>query len=418
MAAASLAAALLTPWAIACGGDEGPAAPPAEATQEGATAAPVPELPDGPAAGAEIPPVPVSITLWTVEALEADEQGGLAGSAALWLGESPAFALRISQRPSRGENGVLPLLLAMSRTAPAALPDVVALPLESVAEARESGIIAPLPARIGGWPFTDAAVIVDGGAWAAPLALAVPHLVQARAQSVDTETTSTRTWDSLLESGTVALPNASGPGALAVALSLYVDQGGDAAALPVIDRDAASRWLSEIADANAAGRLRFSNDPLDALRDGTASAAIVSAGSFLHADPESTEFSWAAIPGREGPMPVVATGWGLALIDRPRDEDATERAIGLIAALTAPEATRWVLDIGMLPASRGGLLAVLDPTRGDTTEAYLDFLTRSLESARGPAGLARLGSVWAAANATAVDGTSLTTTIDLLDSAR
>ena len=411
-AAVTLAAALSSPWlGTAC--RNGPEVT-AVVTPGPATAR---AQPPAPAPGATAAAVTTrTLLLWTVAQLEPPEGQGLSALASRWSERDPLTSLQFSQRPGRGARGVLAYLDILSRTAPAALPDVTALPLSDVRAAREAGLLRPLPEALIGspqlaqsWPFARMAVSDESSqAWALPLAVSVPHLTWA-APPADPP----QSWSALLAEARVAMPTTDDDTSLAAALTLYAGYGGDPGSLPTVDREAAGAWLGSLAARTQ--RLRAADAPLEALRAGEAEVAVSGTGAFVVAG-DAGSWGWSALPGPSGPAPLVATGWALALVARPGSEPGGGAA--LIEALTAPTVATWTLAAGMLPAGSAAWAESLRALSEPPPAAYRDFVTLRLEGARAPAALGGSAPLWTAAARSALAGEDIEPALEALTAAR
>jgi hypothetical protein len=376
-----------------------------------------------PAAGVTAPAATsatATLTLWSVAELEPQQGEGLGALADAWAASDPLTSLIVSRRPGRGEYGVIAYLDIISRVAPAALPDVVPLPLADVAAARQRGLILPLPLALAdsaqldqSWPFAREAVTHtqddEERAWALPLAVTAPHIAWPTPK--DAPPTS---WQDLVLQARLALPDATDPTALSTALSLYAANGGDPSTLPAIDRDAAAAWLSALATGRES--ISLSPAPLTALAAGEVDAAIIGAGDFVEAWGSGEATGWSTLPGPTGPAPIVATGWALALVARPGAD--TGRGVALIEALSSEIAPTWTFSAGLLPANRAAWAESLRSLPDPPPSGYRDFIALRLESARHPAQLAGTAPRWSEATRAVLAGEEIVSVLDNLTAPR
>jgi len=294
-----------------------------------------------------------------------------------------------------GKGGLLDYLRTAQPVAPSVLPDFVTIDLAEVGQAAALGALRPLDGLIDDesmarlYPFAQTSGHIDGQLIALPFAADVEQLV------FDPERVQTppNTWVGLMTRNLAYLFPAGNPGApLAVQpgiLSQYLSAGGkidpETREL-VLEEGPLLRLLTFYHEAQLAGsfpsnifEVTSPDETWNAYTQGSVPMANVSARHYLVARDSLPKTDFAAPPGWSGPVILVSSGWGLAIVtpDPERQKVAAEFIAGL---LTPNRAGQWARAAGWLPTSPEALA-----TWG--ASPYVDFLDTELAGAiSGPAG--------------------------------
>lgn len=379
----------------------------------------------GGAAATSSPPIAVatrtprpatSLEWWTVPSLspatEAESPSPLDLALDGFLAERSGTDLLTEVKPERGAGGVAELLVATARVAPAALPDVVVLPLDALGDPEIVALLRPIDTTTATVRLEDAfafaASSVRGGAdepaLALPLAVDLVHAVARDAEPP-------ATWDDLPAAAPFlvrgAAPDCS---SLSPFLAWYAASGGSLVGLPDADPAAFEQALGFVREAAGSGALAVArtdgetrNPVWSAFLERGAPAAAVGAGTFARQQPGFPALAWGPLPGPNRPAAPVGCGWALA-VTATESERAAE-ATALIEWLTAPDRHGWVVGGGHLPAYRSEWSRVVaDAYEVPPEPAYLAYLEAQLAAALRAVGAADWAQEWAAAYARALEG--------------
>jgi len=340
----------------------------------------------------------------------------LGGRLEVWGNAHPDLAIEVKVMPARGGSGVHGLLRAAAQVVPSRLPDAAILPLDVVSDVVAAGLAQAWPAdESTAWGedafgFAAAQVGWPTATWAMPLAVDVAHGIGRRSPPPSG-------WGAVRPDDAFVLPM-GGPDLpdLAAVLSAYGAAGGslDRPGRPEPTAAASTlSWLAEGVERRALLRPNNGTSPRAAWNTfvtGEQGAAAVSGGVFAPLQAKFPGLSWGPLPGPLGPAPPVAWGWAFVVITRDAARAAEARA--LAAWLAEPSAGGWIVAAGLLPVRKGRWVAVvaaaLDPP---PAAAYLEFVYRQLETARGVSGFDTWGRAWAAAIEGTLTGAPLERTL-------
>ena len=257
----------------------------------------------------------------------------------------------------KNESSLLESLELTAFAAPAASPDLVALPRADLEAAAAQGLVQPLDASLlddASWhPMARSLSRVNDAVYGLPFALDALAL----ASSAETPLT---TWQEVSDAGALAF-NANDA---FFPLALYLSAGGeltDAQGDLTLDEAVLVRVLALFAQEQVLP-LESDEEVRLSLGQGDGSAVGWASGLSSGGPPE---VKLEALPGLESPPATLVTSWSwsVASADAERQQLATE----LAAWLTAEEFLgEWTPSLGFLPprdAQRARWKPLLDPAR-------------------------------------------------------
>jgi hypothetical protein len=371
--------------------------------------------------GAVVDSPPSELVVWTVPEFGTpdDVATGLTAALAAYQLANPDTTIVTELKPSRGPTGIVAYLESTSKVVPDQMPDLAIVPLESVTSGIASGWLRQMPGSVADDRIDDAFEFARGlssredGRWAVPLAVDVVHAVAAGRPPPST-------WSEILNGTTFAVPEPGGdaPG-LATPLTFYASAGGDIAALPTGDQDAAGDTRAFYESGASQGNLVITEggtSPRDSWNEFLSSeldSGAVSGGILAHQQANFPGLEWAAMPGRDGPAPPV--GWGWAIAYTGNDPGKAELTGQLIGWLTHPDYRSWVASAGSLPAwSNGFVETTLDGIDPPPSADYLEFLSSLLQVAVTADQSDYWGADWANTVGRALDGESAEASVSAL----
>ena len=237
------------------------------------------------------------------------------------------------------EADLLESLRLTSLAAPAALPDLIALPRADLESAAALGLIQPLDATLldgGDWVASARALgRVRASVYGLPFALDALVLASSEPQEVVT-------WQDVAQAGSLTF-DATDP---YFPLALYLAAEGavvDAEGNPTLDEGILTRVLALFA--------------LDSAGEGTG-FTVGWASGFLNGNPPTVQIE--ALPGLGGPPATLVTSWDWAVA--VQDVERQKLAVELAEWLTEGDfLSAWNEAIGYL--SPRGASAILDSSR-------------------------------------------------------
>lgn len=363
------------------------------------TPADTPVLESTPTTPEPIAPVQTTITLtvWTTPDIAPRTE--LPGGTALveqfnaYDQSHPDVNLFIELKTVSDQGGALSYLHTGRSVAPSVLPDIVLLPTSHLTSAAAEQLIYPvdgmLPTEMISdlYPAAREMVTTNERVVGYPFALSsLKHLVYDR--NVITGTLPS-TWGELTTRGadnTFIYP-AAGPAGAELTLQLYLAAGGSLSTeggQPLLQVEPLTTALTQLNQAAAAnfidpqsGSTATLEQAWQAYLGGTPNLVETSASVYLRQRAEGTtgDFAFAPLPGSNGPLTPLVTGWAwtVATADPVRQALAAE----LIQWLASPQNLgEWSRQSRMLPARPSAFDAWPE---GD---AYVLFVQRQLEAAR------------------------------------
>lgn len=272
----------------------------------------------------------------------------------------PDVQLHISQKTINDQGGSLSYLRTGRNVAPAILPDVIILPTNQLASAAAEGLIYPITELVDSSGLYPAALdlgTVGETLYGLPFILTdLYHL--AYNSSVFTDTIPSD-WSNLalLPDANLVLAAAGDDGA-AFTLQTYIDANGQVAtdSAAIFAEEPLANALSQIQLGVDTGLIvkesaefTASAETWNFFRRGDANIAVVKSADFLLEQIEGTAIKFAPIPGNNGQMPPVVSGWAWAITT----PDVARQAVSaeLIAWLTnSQNLGSWSAAAGLLPA--------------------------------------------------------------------
>lgn len=337
-------------------------APPTPARLTPVEASPSPEAPVPSPTPAT---VATTLTLWLPpQFAPVDAQAGgavLSDQLAAYALAHPGWSVQARPKAAAGPGSLLESLLSAYNAAPAALPDVVALPRADLEAAAAAGVLLPLeswvPAEVlqAAYPVAQALGRVEGQWVGAPFAVDARILVY----STDLYATPPARWDAVI-TGTLVLPGAE-PAGLTV-LTDYLAGGALTDSTGAIQLDAArlaaslASWRAlEQAQILPLSTLTYA-DPAAAwqvFRERRAELALTTFSQYLR-EAQRVSRAGAALPPTTAGQPfTLAEGWCWALTNKTGDRAA---AADLLNWLIAPaRQAAWTQAAQMLPAQPAAL---------------------------------------------------------------
>ena len=309
----------------------------------------------------------LTVTIWLPPEIMNRTEAGYAVLEQQWLAfrsARPDVTLTIEQKAVQGQGGILNYLRAGRNVAPAALPDLIALPTNQLATAANEELIYP----IGDW--LDSQVVdnlypaakrlgqVDDELIGYPFAVMnLPHLVY------HSELSTARlpsTWAEMVTNveGKFVFPGA-GEAGVTLVLQFYLASGGtlvNEAGQPALQAEPLVNALSQfsLAQSNeflvlADNTIMTGDDAWQLFQGDSSLLALTMAEQFLTLRSAEFEPIYAPVPGLEAPLVPLLDGWAWVL----STTDPTRRtlALELLASLIANDSLgEWSYASNILPS--------------------------------------------------------------------
>lgn len=314
-----------------------------------------------------------ALTVWVPPqfdpALDTPAGSLLAARLALFAAEHPGLEIEVRVK---SESGLLAALQAAAEAAPAALPDLIALPQSDLQAAARAGLLhtfdglTEVPDDPDWYGYARGLGRVQNSVFGLPFAGDALVLVYRPSALGPLEPD----WDAVLASGAALTFPVVDPRARLI-LTLYLSTGAspvDEQGLPAIDPIALQRVLELLMDFHRAGRLPAAAISAaeeaaawELYRDGRADLAVVHAARVL----SYGAFDGAALPlpGLDGAAYSLGTGWSWALASRELDHQAL--AVELAVFLSQAEfQAAWTQAAGWLPTRPTALAGWTDLQAG------------------------------------------------------
>ena len=311
-----------------------------------ATSSPLPEptvTPTSPAPTQHV--APIVLRVWVTSRFDPASDSRL--QARLDAFAATHAGLKIEVRV-KDESSLLESLELTAFAAPAASPDLVALPRADLESAAAQGLIQPLDASLlgdAGWhPLARSLARVNDAVYSLPFAL------DALALASPAETPLT-TWQEVSDAGALAF-NANDA---FFPLALYLSAGGeltDAQGDLTLNEAVLARVLALFAQEQASP-LESDEEVRLSLGQGGGSAVGWASGLSSGGPPEaraepSRSVKLEALPGLESPPATLVTSWGWSVASA--EVERQQLALELAEWLTAEEFLgEWTQSLGFLP---------------------------------------------------------------------
>jgi len=277
---------------------------------------------------------------------------------------NPNVIIETRTKSETGPGGLLDSLVTSSAAAPAALPDLIALPRDVLEAAALKGLLLPYDSLTVSlddpdwYPFAhDLAYIQDD-------IYGLPFAGDAMVQVYHTEqiTEPLQSWSSVIEVGQTLLFPAASEQAYFTLLQ-YLSNGGvvqDQQGRPALSSTELTEVLAFYQSAVQAGvmpentlsQLQTDAQVWEAFTQTPAAQIVTWTSSYL--DRQSPEISLAAVPTPYGEAYTLASGWVWALVGR--DDQKRRLAVDLAEFLTDSQYLAvWSQAAGYLPARPSAL---------------------------------------------------------------
>ena len=336
-----------------------------------ATSSPLPEptvTPTSPAPTQHV--APIVLRVWVTSRFDPASDSRL--QARLDAFAATHAGLKIEVRV-KDESSLLESLELTAFAAPAASPDLVALPRADLEAAAAQGLIQPLDASLlgdAGWhPLARSLGHVNDAVYGLPFALDALAL----ASSAETPLT---TWQEVSDAGALAF-NANDA---FFPLALYLSAGGeltDAQGDLTLDEAVLVRVLALFAQEQA---LPLESDEEVRLSLGRGGGSAVGWASGLSSG-GPPEVKLEALPGLESPPATLVTSWGWSVASA--DVERQQLALELAEWLTAEEFLgEWTPSLGFLPPRVDARWKpLLDPARPVPPAEWVNLIAPILREA-------------------------------------
>lgn len=295
---------------------------------------------------------------------------------------NPNIIIETRVKGESGPGGLLDSLSAASAAAPAALPDLVALPRDLLEAASLKGLLLPYDSLTTSlsdpdwYPFALELAYVQDDIYGLPFA--GDAVVQVYRSDQVTETL--RSWSSVLEAGQVLLFPAASEQAIFTLLQ-YQSNGGpflDEQGRPMLSSAELTEVLAFYQSAAQTGvmpealltQLQTDQQVWDSFNQTNAGLMGTWASSYLRN--QNDGISLEIVPTADGKSYTLASGWVWALVGR--DEQKRRLAVDLAEFLTEAQFLAvWSQAAGYLPTRP----SALDRWADGTLKAKLDSIADS-----------------------------------------
>jgi ABC-type glycerol-3-phosphate transport system substrate-binding protein len=286
--------------------------------------------------------------------------------------EHPGIEIDVRIKSETGEADLLNSLSITSMAAPAALPDLIALPRPALETAAQKGLVRPLEGlseELEGadwYPYARDLGKVEGTTFGIPFA-GDGLVIMYRSDLVWI-----KTWDSILLSESQLIFAGADPQSQ-VGLSMYVSAGGelmDAQGNPTLDQEVLTRVLDVFARGRAATlfpdaaiNIATEEQVMQEYRARRAEMAVAHFSQFR----SSQDGLLQPLMGLDVEHLTFATGWVWSLAGQ--NSERQQLAVELAEYLTADEfLSRWIGQAGYLPTRP----SVLDEADRETMTPIID----------------------------------------------
>ncbi len=302
----------------------------------------------------------------------------------------PDVEVRIEQKAISGQGGMLSYLRTGRNVAPAILPDLIVLPTDQLVSAFNDGLIHPLDGLLDQadldelYPAAQAMAQPDTQIIGYPFAVInLSHLAYTPGALGEGPILN---WEDLLslEGQRLLIAGAGRAGAI-LALQIYLDAGGtltNEAGQPALQIEPLTQALELFAQGRASGLIVNQSSSSVSVADawqlftgGAATIVQTTADQILLMPPSGPGAGYAPLPGINGFLPPLVTGWAWAL--STSDARQQELAMDVMLALMDDNLlAEWSFQNSILPARPAAF--ALWPQE----DAYVTFLNRELAVSR------------------------------------
>ena len=336
-----------------------------------ATSSPLPEptvTPTSPAPTQHV--APIVLRVWVTSRFDPASDSRLQARLDAFAADHAGLKIEVRVKD---ESSLLESLRLTAFAAPAASPDLVALPRADLEAAAAQGLIQPLDASLlgdAGWhPLARSLGHVNDAVYGLPFALDALAL----ASSAETPLT---TWQEVSDAGALAF-NANDA---FFPLALYLSAGGeltDAQGDLTLDEAVLVRVLALFAQEQASP-LESDEEVRLSLGQGGGSAVGWASGLSSGGPPE---VKLEALPGLESPPATLVTFWGWSVASA--EVERQQLALELAEWLTAEEFLgEWTPSLGFLPPREDARWKpLLDPARPVPPAEWVNLIAPILREA-------------------------------------
>jgi len=275
----------------------------------------------------------------------------------------PGLKIDVRIKSEQGEADLLNSLSITSMAAPAALPDLIALPRPALVSAAQKGLLQPLDdisVDADWYPYARDMGKVDG------VTVGIPFAGDALVMMYRSELVWIKNWDGILLSESHLVFAGADPQAQ-VGLALYLSAGGqvqDAQGNPTLDQETLERVLELFSRGRAATIFPTSVSNLvtedQVMQEYRARRAEMSIAHYSYYR-SNQDGLIQPLMGLDEEHLTLATGWSWAMAAQKMDNRSIAR--DLLEFLAADEfVSQWVTEAGYLPTHP----AVLDEADEET----------------------------------------------------
>lgn len=298
------------------------------------------------------------------------------------------LTIEVAFKPETGEAGITSFLITSAAVAPAVLPDVVALPLNDIADLSAQGLLRPLDRTLPErwqedlFPFARASSQVEGRWFALPFVVSFEHLAFQPAMLSDPPVG----WHIILNNKAVyAFPMGSSTDLLADGLIIHYLSAVPPEEAPERNAQALELTLSfyealrtsGLLDSHALQAATAAVTWQEALQ-GTVGLAHTTSTLWLRDRGQASALRFGPIPTADSKPRYLGRGWAYAVVTD--DPERRRLAALLIETLNDPDfLSLWTQAVHQLPAQR----RVLERWPLD---GYVAFAHEALTAAISPPG--------------------------------
>jgi ABC-type glycerol-3-phosphate transport system substrate-binding protein len=282
----------------------------------------------------------------------------------------PGLEIELRIKAEDGETGLLNSLFITNNAAPAALPDLVALPRPFMEDAALNGILHPIDGLSTALHDPDWYGYARDLGHIQNIGYGLPFAGDAMTLVYDSDVVNAQSWESIFSAKNSLAFAAADPQGL-FGLCLYVSAGGkiqDSSGLPILEQDALVRVLTWVQDGVAAESL------LPSLKNVSSQETVIKGYEAGNVDMAVTWYTTLPVDGAFTPIPGLggfnygfASGWVWALAgSNPENQQI---AIELAEYLTADDFIgTWTEEAGYLP-TRPSSVAIRDSAVASIAES-------------------------------------------------
>jgi len=296
----------------------------------------------------------------------------------------PGLKIEVRIKAEDGDSGLLNSLTISSNAAPAALPDLVALPRPALETAALKGLLHPIDGLSTALQSPDWYPYARDLGHVQNIGYGLPFAGEAMVLLYRSEMDGDVNWNNIF-SGKHSLSFPAGDPQALFALSLYISADGevlDANGKPTLDQEVLTRVLSWAEQGVAAGVILPSVKNIVTYDYATSSYRSGSADMAITWTSDLPTGFIAPVPGLGDSAHSLATGWAWTLAGA--NPENQQLAIELAEYLTADDfSIDWTREAGYLPTRLSSVL-VKDSAVGHVAESSYVMPSDEVVAALGP----------------------------------